>query len=119
MSAQPHEGLVEMKPCPTIWCKRDDELHTYQDCTDEWVVICPSCGVNGPCAPTESKAKDAWNDRPSPIVGELVEALSLAREWVIDAANEFRGEVQLNAARDLRKIDATLSKANAIRGEEK
>jgi hypothetical protein len=67
-------SIVELKPCPTCWCKREDAPYTWQECTDEWVVICPSCNVNGPSHPTESEVITAWNTRQPAASDDVLEA---------------------------------------------
>lgn len=79
-----------LRACPVPWCSRDDAPHTWQDCADEWCVICPSCGVNGPTRPTEGAAKEAWADLPAcNAYPELVAALEgLLERYVLAIGNE-------------------------------
>jgi hypothetical protein len=76
-------------PCPVPWCAQQDAPQTYQGCTDQWVVICPSCGVNGPVAMTEELAKEAWfylpRQPPSQVPAEDVERVAQAIALVYNA----------------------------------
>jgi hypothetical protein len=77
--------MAKIAPCPTQWCKREDAPHTWQDCTDEWCVICPSCSLHGPAENTEAEAIAAWNTRLSS---------QQDREAVLEeAATKLRGKL--------------------------
>ena len=95
----------ELKPCPVPWCEQNDAPHTWQDCADEWTVICPSCGVNGPIGKTEEEAIDEWSALTPNPDGALREALEEARPHI--AAPSLSNSVA--RMRLLAKIDAALA----------
>jgi len=57
--------MSELRPCPNLWCKRNDvTVHGPDMVSDTYCVGC-ECGIGGPECATESEAVAAWNHRPA------------------------------------------------------
>lgn len=112
MSAQPHETLVELKPCPRCGSRAFVGVDKSVLCTTDRCLRLPP-------RPTEAEAREAWNTRtPSPSI-ELVEALEPFGTLEISPNAEGNAGIYGIAYSDIERARATLSKAKAIRGEEK
>jgi hypothetical protein len=77
-----------MKPCPVPWCKHDDPPHVWQDCTDQYEVDCPSCGVTGPSADTAELAIEAWDNLTRPEQQSADINAACDHHWVIPRFGE-------------------------------
>ena len=78
--------MSELRPCPNLWCKRNDvAVHGPDMVSDTYCVGC-ECGIGGPECATESEAVAAWNHRPAEWA--LIEALKAVRlDLIVD--NEY------------------------------
>jgi hypothetical protein len=57
--------MSDLRPCPNLWCKRNDvTVHGPDMVSDTYCVGC-ECGIGGPECATESEAVAAWNHRPA------------------------------------------------------
>ena len=57
--------MSDLRPCPNLWCKRNDvTVHGPDMESDTYCVGC-ECGIGGPECATESEAVAAWNHRPA------------------------------------------------------
>ena len=70
--------MSDLRPCPNLWCKRNDvAVHGPDMVSDTYCVGC-ECGIGGPECATESEAVSAWNHRP--VEDALAKARKLA-QW--------------------------------------
>ena len=77
--------MSELRPCPNLWCKRNDvAVHGPDMVSDTYCVGC-ECGIGGPECATESEAVAAWNYRP--VEDALAKAKKLAKWTTITPHN--------------------------------